>query len=94
VTNAGYISLTATITDILPEHVTPAGVLSWTPFIPLGGVWTERVEVTVEAGYVGSLANVVQATSVEGASGVYTQSLMVGQIYYLPVIFKRDFVAN
>lgn len=54
------------------------GVRSWTPFIPLGEVWTDSVAVTVEAGHVGSLTNVVQATSVEGASRVYTQSLMVG----------------
>lgn len=90
VTNTGYISLTATITDFLPAHVTPTGILSWTPFIPLGGTWEEQAVVTVEEGYVGSLANVVQVASVEGASGVYTQSLVVGRIYYLPVIFKRD----
>lgn len=44
----------------------------------------------MEAGYVGPLANVVQATSVEGSSGMYTQSLVVGRVYYLPVIFKGD----
>lgn len=89
VTNTGYISLTVTISDILPGHVTPTGMLSWTPFIPLGSTWEEQVAVVVEEGYVGPLTNVVQATSVEGASGVYTQSLVVGRVYYLPAIFKK-----
>jgi uncharacterized repeat protein (TIGR01451 family) len=44
VANTGNVTLTATITDILPDHVTPAGVITWTPTITApGGVWMETV---------------------------------------------------
>jgi len=56
VTNTGTVSLTATITDVLPLHVTPGGSLVWTPppLLP-GEAWTETVAVTVELGYTGPL---------------------------------------
>ncbi len=77
VTNTGHVTLTATITDILPDHVTPTGVLTWTPDpITPGGVWTETVVVTLEIGYAGSLTNVVQVTTEEGATGVYTATAL------------------
>ena len=73
VTNTGGPTLTATITDILPSHVTPAGVITWAPTITApGGVWAETVVVTVETGYGGPLTNVVQVTTEDGATGVYT----------------------
>jgi uncharacterized repeat protein (TIGR01451 family) len=77
-TNTGAISLTATITDILPSHVTPTGVLTWTPpsILP-GDTWTETVAVTIEVGYVGPLTNVVQAISEEGAADAYTNTVRV-----------------
>jgi uncharacterized repeat protein (TIGR01451 family) len=93
VTNTGTVSLTATITDVLPEQVTPGGLLVWTP-APLWPeeVWTETVVVTVDTGYAGLLTNIVQATTEEGATGVYTNVVTVEEIIidslaiYLPLV--------
>ena len=75
VTNTGDTHLHTIITDTLPPHVTPTGVLTWTPTITTpGGVWIQTVIVTIEAGYVGTLTNVVQVTTTEGATGVYTET--------------------
>ncbi len=86
VTNTGNVTLHATVTDTLPTHivtgrsgggttVTPGGVLTWTPVvIPPSGGWTRTVVVTVEVGYEGILTNVVQVTTEEGATGVYTET--------------------
>jgi uncharacterized repeat protein (TIGR01451 family) len=75
VTNTGNVTLTAIITDILPRHVTPRGVLTRTAVISVpNGVWTETVVVTAKIGYSGTLTNVVQVTTVEGAMGVYTET--------------------
>jgi uncharacterized repeat protein (TIGR01451 family) len=76
VTNAGTISLAATITDVLPGQVTPSGVLTWTPpsILP-GDTWTETVAVTVQAGYAGPLTNVLRVTTEEGVAGAYTSTI-------------------
>jgi uncharacterized repeat protein (TIGR01451 family) len=92
-TNTGTVSLTATITDILPDHVMPGGLLIWTPppLVP-DDAWTETVIVTVDAGYTGLLTNVVQVTTEEGARGVYTEtSSAIGSYYvYLPLVLRND----
>jgi len=73
ITNNDQITLTTTITDLLPNHVTPTGVLTWSPDpLPPGGGWTETVAVTVDMDYTGPLTNVVRATTEEGATGAYT----------------------
>ncbi len=73
ITNTGNVDLHAVITDVLPAHVTPAGVLTWVATIPAPkGVWVQMIPVTVEMGYAGSLTNVVQVTTQEGATGIYT----------------------
>lgn len=78
VANVGAVSLTVTITDVLPVHVTPGGSLVWTPPLLLPGKdWTETVAVTVEMGYTGPLTNIVQVSSEEGATGVYTNIVAV-----------------
>jgi uncharacterized repeat protein (TIGR01451 family) len=70
VTNTGAVDLHATVTNILPVHVTPGGVLAWTATIPASsGVWATTVGVTAERGYTGVLTNVVQVVTAEGASG-------------------------
>jgi len=75
VTNTGNVTLTATITDLLPNHVTPTGFITWTPTITSpGGVWTGEVVVTVEMSHKGPLTNVVRVTTEEGATGVYTST--------------------
>jgi uncharacterized repeat protein (TIGR01451 family) len=91
VTNTGNVTLTATITDILPNHVTPTGLLTWTPVTITAptGTWMQQVVVTVETGYAGPLTNVVEITTAEGATGVYTEtSNVVECCIYLPVILK------
>jgi len=93
VTNTGNVALHATITDILPSHVTPTGVLTWAPAITApGGVWRGTAVVTVTEGYSGTLTNVVQVTTIEGASGVYTRTDEVrfsGHAVYLPVVLRQ-----
>jgi len=71
-TNTGSAPLTATVTDTLPAHVTPTGVLTW-PIAALAadGVWTQTVVVTVEPTYLGTLTNVVQAETAQGEVALY-----------------------
>ena len=92
VTNTGNVTLTATITDILPTHVTPGDVRTWPAVIPApNGVWVQQVVATVEVGYSGTLTNVVWVTTDQGATGVYTKtSTAVGYRIYLPVILKNS----
>jgi uncharacterized repeat protein (TIGR01451 family) len=79
VTNTGQVTLTnVVVTDTLPAHVTPGGPLAWTPgIITPDAVWTQTVVVDVEAGYTGTLTNVIQATTGEGATGIFTQTTQV-----------------
>jgi hypothetical protein len=69
-----YDAIPIILTDTLPLHVftdesmagttiLPGGQLVWTPVIPQGGVWTQQVVVTVEAGYEGWLTNTLELTS-------------------------------
>jgi len=91
VTNTGNVTLTATVTDLLPNQVTPGGILTWTPTITApGGVWRETVFVTVEAGYAGPLTNVVRVTTEEGATGVYTTTTEVPVTPRLEVSKQAD----
>jgi uncharacterized repeat protein (TIGR01451 family) len=76
ITNTGHLTLTATITDVLPAPITPSGSLTWTASIAaLGGVWTKQFTVTVNPGYAGVLTNVVQVSTEEGATGTYTHTI-------------------
>jgi parallel beta-helix repeat protein len=91
VTNTGVVDLHATITDTLPEQVTPTGTLLWSPVIPApGGVWSQTVVVTVTWGYSGTLANLVEVTTEEGATGAVT--VLVDAIcykIYLPLVLRN-----
>jgi uncharacterized repeat protein (TIGR01451 family) len=69
VTNTGNVTLTATITDILPAQVSPGGTPTWPAVIAPGGVWSQTIVVTVSAAYAGPLVNQVQVTTDEGATG-------------------------
>jgi uncharacterized repeat protein (TIGR01451 family) len=91
VANTGNVTLTATITDTLPEHVTTTQPLVWvSQVIPApGGVWAGAVVVTVELDYTGPLVNVVQVTTEEGATGVYTETVTSGYEIYLPLIMRQ-----
>jgi uncharacterized repeat protein (TIGR01451 family) len=91
VANTGDVPLTATITDTLPSHVIPTGVLVWTPTITApGGIWMQQVVVTVEAGYTGRLTNKVQVTTEEGAVGTASATVCANSCpIYLPLILKN-----
>ncbi|MCP4544200.1 MAG: DUF11 domain-containing protein [Chloroflexi bacterium] len=85
ITNTGTMTLTATVIDTLPDNITqgqtpggtlivPSGTLTWTPVIIVPkDVWSYTFAVTVELGYAGPLTNVVQVTTVEGATGIYAK---------------------
>ncbi len=90
VTNTGSVDLHATITDTLPAHVTPSGILTWTPTIPVpGGVWSQTVVVTVEMGYTGMLTNHVQVTTLEGITGENSLVInVIGHKVYLPLVTR------
>jgi len=76
VTNTGNLTLTASVTELLPAQVTPHNTLVWTPTITApGGIWRQTVPVTVAAGYRGALTNTVRVTAREGASGVFTSAV-------------------
>jgi uncharacterized repeat protein (TIGR01451 family) len=86
--NTGTIALHALVTDTLPAHVTPTGILTWTPTITApGGSWTQTVVVTVEMGYTGVLINRLDVTTIEGISGI-ALAVTNGSKVYLPLIQK------
>jgi uncharacterized repeat protein (TIGR01451 family) len=99
VTNTGSVTLTGRVTDTLPAHVTPTGVLTW-PLTNLasGGIWTQTVVVTVKAGYTGTLTNVVRVTTLGGASGIYTTTTVVTATpqrkLYLPIVLRHISPSN
>jgi uncharacterized repeat protein (TIGR01451 family) len=93
VTNTSGMTLTATITDTLPDHVTPGetsgGTITWTAgAMEPDGVWTETIVVTTDVGYVGPLTNVLRVTTEEGATGMYPETSMCGHCIYLPLLLK------
>jgi uncharacterized repeat protein (TIGR01451 family) len=91
VTNTSGVTLTATLTDSLPGHVTPGGILTW-PLVtlPPGGIHMKTVVVTVAADYTGVLTNIVQATTDKGAGGTYVETSMAGyRPVYLPVVMRK-----
>jgi hypothetical protein len=91
-TNNDIVDLHATITDTLPAHVTPGGILTWTPTITApGGVWSQLVIVTVELGYTGTLTNNVQVTTIEGATGSDNVAVQAhGYRIYLPLVLRQS----
>jgi uncharacterized repeat protein (TIGR01451 family) len=75
-TNTGAVELHATITQTLPNGVTPGGILTWTASLPvLGSEWTETVVVTVDPDYSGPLTSTLYVGSLEGAQGIVTSSV-------------------
>jgi uncharacterized repeat protein (TIGR01451 family) len=89
VTNTSVTTLTAAITDVLPDHVTSAGVLTWMPVtIAPGDVWIQTVTVTPETDYVGVLTNAVQVTTGEGPDGAYTETSVAGCGVYMPLVLR------
>ena len=90
VTNTSVVSLTAAITDILPDHVTSAGIRTWRPVtVAPGAVHEQLLVVTVETGYMGPLTNVVEVTTDQGASGVFVETSWAGYRVYLPLALRN-----
>ncbi len=91
VTNTGNVTLTATITDVLPDYVTPTGKVTWKAAITApGGVWAHRFVVTVTSGYTGPLTNEVSVTTEEGATGIASVTVCASACrIYLPVVLKN-----
>jgi len=88
-TNTSDVNLTAVITDILPQHVTPHGGTTWGPvLIEPDQVHVETLVVTVDAGYTGPLTNVVEVTTDRGAGGTYVETSESGIYVYLPLLMR------
>ncbi len=66
VTNTNAVSLTATITQVMPPSVTPADTLVWQTLIPAGQTWSSAVTVATAPDYLGMLTSQVTVTAVEG----------------------------
>jgi uncharacterized repeat protein (TIGR01451 family) len=80
VTNTSNVTLTTTITDVLPTHIISSGIFTWPSVgIASGGIWTETVVVTVEMGYTGSITNVVQVSTEDGIIDADTCSVTVNE---------------
>ncbi len=90
VVNNGLVDLHAMVTDTLPAHTTPGGILTWTPVITApGGIWSHSVVVTTEMGYNGALTNTVQVTTAEGETGQATSRVYAfNYSTYLPLVVK------
>lgn len=69
VTNSDSISLTATITDLLPVQVTPGGLRTWGALIRPGKAWSQTLVVTVTEGYTGPVTNHLEVATLEGPQG-------------------------
>ncbi len=88
VINTGTTALHAIVTDTLPAHVTPTGILTWTPTITApGGSWMQTVVVTVDLGYTGVVLNRLDVTTAEGVGGL-AYALTNGTKVCLPLIQK------
>jgi uncharacterized repeat protein (TIGR01451 family) len=92
VTNSGSITLTATITDILPAQVSTTHPTVWSPItIAPGQVWTQTLPVTVETGCIRPLMNKVEVTTQEGVGGAASVTTAVNAYccLFLPVVLKQ-----
>ena len=90
VTNTSCMTLTVTITDLLPSHVTPTRVLAWTPpSIAPDGVWTEQFTVTVQMDHCGSLTNTVQVATEEGITAATVDVIDACPGVYLPLVVRQ-----
>lgn len=92
VTNTGNVDLNLAISNTLPQHVTPTGTLTWTPTLSAYGQgWTQQVTVVVNEHYGGPLNNIIHATAIQGAAGMYTvtaQAWTDRYLVYLPVVLR------
>jgi uncharacterized repeat protein (TIGR01451 family) len=89
VTNTSGVTLNTTITDVLPGHVTPTGVLTWAPpAIAPDGIWTEQVIVTVPMDRCEPLVNTLQVATEEGVSATTIKMIESCPRLYLPLVVR------
>ncbi len=81
------LPLHAVVTDTLPMHVSPTGVLTWRVVVS-ESEWTETVVVTVEEDYEGWLVNQVTAMTDDGYRGAATSRIRTVTFCYLPVLLR------
>jgi uncharacterized repeat protein (TIGR01451 family) len=63
--------------------------VTWTAVITrLGGLWRGMILVTVDEDCVGSLANLVEVTTEEGAMGADSVTVRAGWTVYLPIVLR------
>lgn len=101
VTNTSSIKHPITVADYLPHQIMrgetrqgtvimPGGVLTWTPTLTApGGVWAERLVMTVTPGYAGLLTNTLQATVGNDTYMAVCEVNVIPNLVYLPLILRR-----
>ncbi|HNT78594.1 MAG TPA: Ig-like domain-containing protein, partial [Anaerolineae bacterium] len=68
VTNTGLLPYRASISDILPDQVSPGGVQTWSVYLYPQDVWSRTLPVRIAADYAGWLTNTARATATVGLS--------------------------
>ncbi len=90
VTNTNAVSLTATITQVMPPSVTPADTLIWQTVIPAGQTWSSAVAVQTAPDYLGTLASQVIVTTREGVTAQVSNETeavpTVTRLIFLPMM--------
>lgn len=90
VTNSGTVSLTATITDLLPAQVAPGGLRTWATFVNPGKAWSETLVVTVTEGYTGPVTNHLRVTTLEGPQGEARVTTCANAcLAFLPLVLRN-----
>jgi uncharacterized repeat protein (TIGR01451 family) len=90
ITNFDSIAYTAAITDVLPENVTPTGLITWTSeVLSPDSPWERQVSVVVDVGYTGTLTNTVIVTTDEGETGA---AVLITEIHitHLPIVLRES----
>ena len=90
IVNFGSITYTAAITDVLPENVTPIGLVTWTSeVLSPESSWERQVTVTVDVGYKGPLTNTVRVITDEGETGA---AILITEIHitHLPIVLRES----
>lgn len=88
VTNTGDLTLTATITDLLPAGLVATAPISWQTTLAPAQVWEQELVANMTTCLRGVLQNRVEVVSVEGAQGEAVSETAV-LCRYLPLIKKQ-----
>lgn len=92
VTNTNQVSLTATITQVMPASVTPADAVVWQTVIAAGETWSGMVTVQTAPDYVGTLTSQVMVTTREGvaAAASHSTEVVVRRVVFLPLVVDNE----